>query len=162
MAEIGSGGATIGCNPNRLAGMAALLLFCDGSVGTGWTTAVAGVCAAVGVVAVDGGRLPSGAVPDVILPEGGGTGAKKLLPELEVVDPAVVAGGGGAGMVAAGGGFVGSCAVAPEGVTATAVGGAADTGGAATGWTGCEGVAGAGVAAGGAAAAAGVCVLAGA
>jgi hypothetical protein len=142
--------------------MAALLLFCDGSVGTGWATAGDGVCAAVGVVAVDGGRLSSGAVPDVILPEGGGTGAKKLLPELEVVDPAVVAGGGGAGMVAAGGGFVGSCAVAPDGVTVTAVGGAADTGGAATGWTGCEGVAGAGVAAGGAAAAAGVGVLAGA
>ncbi|HLX95166.1 MAG TPA: hypothetical protein VKU37_05425, partial [Verrucomicrobiae bacterium] len=65
--------------------------------------------------------LSSGAAPDVMLPEGGGTGAKKLFPELEVADAAVAGGGVGAGKVGAGGGLVGM--VAPEGVTTIAGGG---------------------------------------
>ena len=114
--------------------MAALLLFCDGSVGTDWTPAGAGVCAAAGSAVVDGGRLSSGGVLGVIpLPEGGGTGTKRSFPELEVIGAAVVAGGVAAGRVAAGGGLVGSCTVVPEEVTTNAGSGAADTGGAATG-----------------------------
>ena len=83
---------------------------------------------------VDDGRLSAGAAPSgTLLPEGGGTGTKKSLPELEVIGAAVVVGGAGTGRVVAGGGLVGSCTVEPEAVTTTAGGGAADMCGAVTG-----------------------------
>jgi hypothetical protein len=106
------------------------LLLGDGSVGTGRATAGAEVWAAVEVVVIDAGVLSSRTAPDVMLPEGGGTGPNKLFPELEAAGGGVAAGGVVDGMVDAGGGLVG--VVAPEGVTATADGGG-DTGGAAAG-----------------------------
>ena len=177
--EIGSGGAVIGCRPNSLPGLAAWS-FCAGSVGTDWTAVGAGAGMAVGAAgATDAAGVTdaaevvaAGVSPSVVpagrLPEGGGTGAKKLFPELAVVGAAGSVGWAGASageasMVGAGGGVAGTAA--PEGVTTTGVGwGCAGTalaaagfasvagglcivgaavGAAAAGWAGAAGMAGA-------------------
>jgi hypothetical protein len=129
-------------------------------VETDWIAAGAGAWAAVGAADVVDDGVCSNAAPAGMPPEGGGTGANKLFPDLEVVDAAgfvILAGatlgaaviaGFSAGVVDEGmvvtvaGWLVGSCTVAPEGVTITgggAVGGAVT----AVGWVGFSGITGA-------------------